>query len=66
MKCASVFRFSGLSRAVVALALTIIASAVLHAGSAGDGLRARIAEAEPGALILVPAGTYEGPFVIDK
>jgi nitrous oxidase accessory protein len=32
----------------------------------GDALRARIAEAAPGAIINVAPGTYDGPFVIQK
>jgi nitrous oxidase accessory protein len=32
----------------------------------GDVLRARILEAEPGAVLIVEAGVYAGPFVIDK
>ncbi len=32
----------------------------------GDQLRGRIAAAEPGAELEVPAGVYEGPFILDR
>ena len=54
------------SRAAVLFALAIVPSAALPGATAGNGLRARIQAAEPGALIMVAAGVYEGPFVIDK
>ncbi len=38
----------------------------LFASSLGEQLRARLAEAEPGATLIVEAGDYEGPFVIEK
>ncbi len=38
----------------------------VFASSSGDVLRARILAAEPGATLVVEAGVYAGPFVIDK
>ncbi|HTO04940.1 MAG TPA: NosD domain-containing protein [Opitutus sp.] len=66
MRCAHPFRFSAASQTAVGLALAIASSVALHAETAGDGLRARIEAAQPGAVIVVAAGVYEGPFVIDK
>ena len=37
-----------------------------RADTLGDHLRAEIAAAKPGAVLTVPTGTYDGPFVIEK
>lgn len=50
----------------LAFMLPAIAPLAAVATTPGDGLRARIAAASPGATIQVPAGRYDGPFVIDK
>ncbi len=47
----------------VGLALLLRASLV-RAATPGDALRAELAAAVPGATINVPAGDYDGPFII--
>jgi nitrous oxidase accessory protein len=52
--------------AAMALFLAMAPSWALGATTPGDGLRARIEAAETGAVIVVAAGVYEGPFVIGQ
>ncbi|PTY08182.1 carbohydrate-binding protein [Opitutaceae bacterium EW11] len=55
-----------MNRRTALLAAGLLATrALLPAGSAFD-LRQRIETAAPGTIIQVPAGTYNGPFVLDK
>ena len=46
--------------------LSFLFWASLGANPEGDVLRVRIAAAQPGETVIVPAGEYAGPFVIDK
>jgi nitrous oxidase accessory protein len=46
--------------------LALLISCPSHAVASGDNLRVRIAEAAPGATILVKPGTHAGPFIIEK
>jgi nitrous oxidase accessory protein len=50
----------------VALVTGSVAVAVPVDATLGDVLRARLAEAEDGAMLVVEAGDYAGPFVISK
>lgn len=56
-------RRATLGRALTAIAF-VVAAAATHAAT--FDLKAAIAEAAPGATIHVPAGTYDGPLVIEK
>lgn len=53
----------------LALSLLLAAHALVSSGVAattGDVLRAQLAAAAPGATLHVAAGSYDGPFVIEK
>ncbi|HEY0947511.1 MAG TPA: NosD domain-containing protein [Opitutaceae bacterium] len=48
------------------VAVFALLAAAVQAETTGDALRARLASAEPGAVVEVPAGDYDGPFVIEQ
>ncbi len=50
----------------VALLIALSVPLLVRAGTAGDRLRAEMAAASPGAVLQVPAGSYDGPFVVSK
>lgn len=49
-----------------AFLIALLVPLLAFAESNGDRLRAKIAAAAPGSTVRVPAGNYEGAFVIDK
>lgn len=56
----------GCTRGLRLLGVVAAVAGVVHAGTPGDDLRARLARAEPHATLVVSAGEYDGPFVIER
>lgn len=48
------------------LLLLATCALALRGAAASDDLAARLAAAEPGAVLHVPAGTYHGPFILER
>lgn len=53
-------------RAALGLVLPLMLTWTAAASTPGDWLRDQLATAPPGATIHVPAGTYDGPFVLTQ
>lgn len=48
------------------LAIAVLATAYAPAAAAAEDLQALIDAAEPGSVLVIPAGDYDGPITIDK